>query len=89
MIKKIAQKTTVCITTHNSTLAMMLNPDKIIFTENISGTHKVYYGAMGDKVFVSSTGEEIISYDKVLDVLEAGKDVYVEKGRKYASFKNK
>lgn len=89
MIRKISQKTTVCITTHNSTLAMMLNPDKIIFTENKKGNHKVYYGAMGDKVFKSALGEEIISYDKVLEVLEAGKDVYKEKGNRYESFKNK
>ena len=89
LIKKISQKTTVCITTHNSTLAMMLNPDRIIFTENIKGNHKVYYGTMGDKSFKSVSGEEIISYDKILDVLEAGKDIYDEKGRKYESFRNK
>ena len=89
MIRKISQKTTVCITTHNSTLAMMLNPNKIIFTENKKGNHKVYYGNMGDKVFKSALGEEIISYDKVLEVLEAGKDVYKEKGNKYESFRNK
>lgn len=89
MIRKISQKTTVCITTHNSTLAMMLNPDKIIFTENKKGNHKVYYGNMGDKVFKSALGEEIISYDKVLEVLEAGKDVYKEKGNRYESFRNK
>ena len=89
MIRKISQKTTVCITTHNSTLAMMINPDRIIFTENKKGNHKVYYGNMGDKVFKSALGEEIISYDKVLEVLEAGKDVYKEKGNKYESFRNR
>ena len=88
IIKKISEKTTVCITTHNSTLAMMLNPNKIIFTENKKGRHKVYYGAMGDKVFKSTSGDEIISYDNIMDVLEAGKDIYMEKGRKYESFKN-
>ena len=88
IIKNISEKTTVCITTHNSTLAMMLNPDKIIFTENKKGIHKIYYGTMGDKIFKTVTGEEIISYDKILEVLEAGKEIYIEKGRKYESFRN-
>lgn len=89
LIKNICEKTTVCITTHNSTLAMMLNPDKIIFTENIKGNHKVYYGTMGDKTFKSTNGDEIISYEKILEVLEAGKTIYEEKGRKYESFKDR
>lgn len=89
VIKNIADKTTVCITTHNSTLAMMLNPDKIIFTENNKGDHKIYYGTMGDKKFKTMNNEEILSYDKILEVLEAGKDIYVEKGRKYENFRDK
>ncbi len=89
LIKSISEKTTICITTHNSTLAMMLNPDKIIFTENIKGEHKVYYGTMGDTTFKSTKGDEIISYEKILDVLEAGKKIYEEKGRKYESFKDR
>lgn len=89
IIKNIADKTTVCITTHNSTLAMMLNPDKIIFTENNEGNHKIFYGTMGDKVFKSIDGEEIISYDKILEVLEAGKTIYREKGQIYESFRDK
>ena len=56
--------------------------------QNKKGRHKVYYGAMGDKVFKSTSGDEIISYDNIMDVLEAGKDIYMEKGRKYESFKN-
>lgn len=89
LLKSISEKTTVCITTHNSTLAMMLNPNKIIFTENIKGNHKIYYGTMGDKVFTSINGDEVISYEKILEVLEAGKNIYEEKGRKYESFKNR
>ncbi len=89
LLKSISEKTTVCITTHNSTLAMMLNPNKIIFTENIKGNHKIYYGTMGDKVFKSTQGDEVISYEKILEVLEAGKNIYEEKGRKYESFKNR
>lgn len=89
LLKSISEKTTVCITTHNSTLAMMLNPNKIIFTENIKGNHKIYYGTMGDKVFTSIKGDEVISYEKILEVLEAGKNIYEEKGRKYESFKNR
>lgn len=89
LLKSISEKTTVCITTHNSTLAMMLNPNKIIFTENIKGNHKIYYGTMGDKVFTSIQGDEVISYEKILEVLEAGKNIYKEKGRKYESFKNR
>lgn len=88
IIKDISEKSTVCISTHNSTLAMMLNPDKIIYTENKKGKHKIFYGTMGDKTFKTTEGEEIISYDKILDVLEAGKKVYEEKGKKYDSFKN-
>ena len=87
VIKDIAEKTTVCISTHNSTLAMMLNPDKIIYTENNKGEHKIYYGTMGDKTFKSTDGEEVISYDKILNVLEAGKKAYEEKRHKYDSFK--
>lgn len=88
IIRSISEKTTVCLTTHNSTLAMMLNPDKIIFTENKNGIHKVYYGSMGDKTFKTVDGEELISYDSILNVLEAGSSVYKEKGRKYESFRN-
>ena len=44
---------------------------------------------MGDKIFRTVDGEEIISYDSILNVLEAGKTIYKEKGRIYENFRNK
>lgn len=89
LIKDISNKTTVFITTHNSTLGVLLKPNLIIYTAVKDGNYKVYTGELGSKEFISVSGESTDSYDAIIDVMEAGEAPYKERKDIYESFRNK
>lgn len=88
LIKDIAKKTTVFITTHNNSLGVLMNPNKLIYTSNDSGEYRVYTGEIGSKEFKTVNGNKIISYDTIMEVMEAGEKAYKERSNIYESFKN-
>lgn len=88
MIKDISAKTTVFVTTHNNTLGVLLKANKIIYTENNNGVFKVYTGELGSKEFKTVNGDSIISYDTIMNTMEAGEKAYKDRGDIYESFKN-
>ena len=88
IIKDISQKTTVFISTHNNSLGVLLKPNKIIYTSNEEGKFKVYTGEFGSKSLTTNDGESIISYDTIMEVMEAGTNAYEERKQIYESVKN-
>ena len=88
IIKNISQKTTVFITTHNNSLGVLIRPDKLIYTSNDENGFKVYTGEFGSKNLTTVNGDSIISYDTILNVMEAGEQAYKERRQIYESFKN-
>lgn len=88
IIKSISQKTTVFITTHNNSLGVLIRPDKLIYTSCDEDGFKVYTGEFGSKNLTTVNGDSIISYDTILNVMEAGEQAYKERSQIYESFKN-
>lgn len=88
ILKDLSQKTTIFITTHNNTLGVLMNPNKIIYTENDDGNYRVYTGEIGSKKLLTVDGKELESYNTILNVMEAGSDAYEERRGIYDSIKN-
>lgn len=88
ILKELSNKTTVFITTHNNSLGMLIKPNKLIYTSNENGEFKVYTGEFGSKNLTTVNNESIISYDTIMEVMEAGTDAYEERKNIYETFKN-
>lgn len=90
LIEEQAQEgKTICISTHNSSLGMLLNSNKIIFCKSNNGEHSIYFGEHSNSQFKSIKGETIGSYDAIIKIMESGKQPYIKKGEKYENFKNR
>ena len=88
-IKHLSQKTTVFIVTHNSTLGILMNPDKIIYTKKEGpNSYNIYTGTLTSSNFVDANGKSIGSYKTLMDIMEAGQDSYKRKGEIYESIAN-
>ncbi len=88
-IKNLAQKTTVFLVTHNSTLGILMNPNKIIYTQkNGKSDYQVYTGTLSSKEFRSSNNTTIKGYKALIDIMEAGEDSYKRKSEIYESIKD-
>lgn len=89
IIKRVSNKTTVFLSTHNNTLGILLKPNKVIYTEACEdGSYKVYTGDFGEKYLKTKDGEMKDSYDYIMNVMEAGEDAYEERKNVYESIKN-
>ncbi len=88
ILKAISQKTTVFITTHNNSLGILIKPNKLIYTSCDKNNFKVYTGEFGSKNLTTVNGDSIISYDTIMNVMEAGEKAYKERSQIYESFKN-
>jgi len=88
-IKNLSRKTTVFVVTHNSTLGILMNPDKIIFTsKDAPNTYSVYTGTLSSNEFKTMDGRVIKSYKTLMDIMEAGEDSYKERMDVYESLNN-
>lgn len=88
-IKDLSSKTTIFLVTHNNTLGMLMNPDRIIYTENKNNEFNVYTGKITSEVLISASGNEISSYEVLMDTMEAGIDAYNERRNIYDAIKNR
>ena len=83
LIKDISLQIPVVVVTHNNTVGASIKPDYILYTEKIIENQKpyynVYYGYPSSKKLSSLDGKTIVSYEKILDCLEAGEDSYFER----------
>ncbi len=90
--KKLKRKINrICITTHNSTVGMMLDADWIIFKSikivNNKPKYITYSCKPGEKQLKSTQGESIETYTNLMDVMESGVEVYEQKRSKYDRYK--
>lgn len=88
IIKNLSLKSTVFLTTHNNTLGMLMKPDMLIYTYHDGDVFDIYEGEFGAKELVNSTGKTINSFDKIIDVMEAGEIAYKERKNIYEDIKN-
>lgn len=88
IIKELSNKTTVFISTHNNSLGMLMKPNKLIYTANEDNVFKVYNGEFGSKTLSTVNNDSIMSYDTIMEVMEAGSEAYNERRNIYETFKN-
>lgn len=88
LIKDLSRKTTLFLVTHNHTLGVLLNPDRIIYTEEKEGDYFVYSGLLSSKHLKTADGKEIGNYITLIETMEAGEEAYKERGNIYANLKN-
>ena len=88
IIKELSNKTTVFISTHNNSLGMLMKPNKLIYTANEDNVFKVYTGEFGSKTLSTVNNDSIMSYDTIMEVMEAGSEAYNERRNIYETFKN-
>ncbi len=92
LINKLSKKSTIFMTTHNSTLGSMVEANNIIYTEknNDNGVnYKVYIGTLSSPKFISVDNTCVNSYDILLNTLEAGDDSYNTRRIIYENIKNR
>lgn len=92
-IKDISKEMPVIVVTHNNTVGMLMMPDYMLYTQRkiVGGKdeYRIFSGAPGDKEFKTADGtKSIVSYDTLLNTLEAGEEAYDTRKRLYDSFKN-
>ena len=87
----ISNNITICITTHNSTIALLTDPNKIIYCDYDakSGEYLTYSGSTNSEKFenVDSTKTSIDSFKTIINILESGEEPYECKKEKYDQFR--
>ena len=75
-LKRISEKATVFIATHNNVLGVSIRPDGIVYTSFEEGEHRVYSGNVADEKLVTVAGETVKRSDVLLRLMEAGDEAY-------------
>lgn len=75
-LKRISEKATVFIATHNNVLGVSIRPDGIVYTAFEEGEHRVYSGDIADDKLVTVSGETVKRSDVLLRLMEAGNEAY-------------
>lgn len=98
LIKEIGATTTVFVSTHNSTLGTLLNPNYILTTkfnfENFTAQKEsseyfeVYGNYFSQKKLLTYDGKEIDNYSVLIENMEAGETAYESKAELYKSLKD-
>ena len=88
IIKNLSSKITVFITTHNNTLGMLMQPDRIIYTYHENDRYDLFSGEFGSKVLKNSKNNELIAYNHIISVMEAGQEAYERRRCIYENIKN-
>lgn len=75
-LKRISEKATVFIATHNNVLGVSIRPDGIVYTSFEEGEHRVYSGDIADDKLVTVAGGTVKRSDVLLRLMEAGNEAY-------------
>lgn len=75
-LKRISEKATVFIATHNNVLGVSIRPDGIVYTSFEKDEHRVYTGDIADDKLVTVAGETVKRSDVLLRLMEAGNEAY-------------
>lgn len=80
LIKRIAENSTVFVTTHNNTLGVSIGANGLVYTTvDKAGVHDIYCGSATADELVSASGEKVRREEVLLKHMEADEDAY--KGR--------
>ena len=75
-LKKISERSTVFIATHNNVLGVSINPDGIVYTAYEEPEHRIYTGDSGDEKLISVDGHTVERSEVLLRLMEAGDNAY-------------
>lgn len=93
ILKHLSEEMPVVLVTHNNTVGASIKPNYIIYAhkEKIDGKniYKLYSGYPTDKLLVATDGSKKENFEVVLNCLESGEEAYEERGRGYATLKNR
>lgn len=81
-IKKIADSSTVFVTTHNQVLGFGLKPNKVFITsyDEDAAAYKIHCGDLADAALRGDDPEsEIPTVESIIEILEAGRDSYEDR----------
>lgn len=92
-IKDLSKIMPVFVATHNSTIGASILPDYFIYTERViidkKASFNIYSGAISQKSLESAvSGDNKISYEAIIESLEAGETAYNERKIEYENLKN-
>ncbi|MFA5040727.1 MAG: histidinol-phosphatase [Bdellovibrionales bacterium] len=91
IIKKISRSTPVVVVTHNSTIGASVGADYLLYAKKDASkdgvVYKLYSGHPTDRILRSACGDQIKNHDVMLNSLEAGYDIYRDRGAKYEAVK--
>ena len=87
----ISNEITICIATHNSTIALLTDPSKVIYCDYdaANNEYQTYTGNIESKEFknVDSSKQSINSFKTIINILESGENQYKSKKAKYDQLK--
>lgn len=87
-LKSLTEYSTVFVVTHNSTLGALIEPDYLIVTTKTDEKkYHVLTGEFSSHFISEKSNEPEKSYEKFVEAMEAGIDVYNKKGEIYESLK--
>lgn len=75
-LKRISERSTVFIATHNNVLGVSIDPDGIVYTAYEDPEHRVYTGDAGDEELISADGRTVNRSKMLLKLMEAGDIAY-------------
>lgn len=88
-IRDLTSYSTVFVVTHNSTLGSLLDPDYLIVTTKTEEKeYHVLTGEFSSCIISKSSDISENSYEKFVEAMEAGIEVYNKKGEVYESLRN-
>jgi len=94
LIKDLAEKMPVIVSTHNNTIGASFFPNRVLYTRRFiapgkSPDFQIYSGGFLDTVLKDNKGNELENYSVYMNSLEGGENQYDErKGKIYAAVKN-
>lgn len=87
-LKRIAQSSTIFISTHNNVLGVSIKPDGIVYTCVDDGNHCVFTGDASSDVLVASNGMQRKRSETLLELMEAGETAYKDRRPYYGIANN-
>ena len=88
-LKRIAQRSTVFISTHNNVLGVSIRPDGIVYTcVDDDGNHCVFTGDASSDVLVAANGMQRKRSETLLELMEAGETAYEDRRPYYGLANN-
>jgi hypothetical protein len=92
ILKGISETMPVIVVTHNSTVGASVGADYVLYTtkdlEDGVPRYRIFAGYPTDKKLCSVDGEEIASYDTLMNSLEAGVQTYERRRQTYEAVKD-